>query len=285
MKKKNNTNKELLVEIADLRRRLEVSEESSQDAHNIRVGREHAEEALKVAEHGQKKAETAQKKAEDALKDSELRVTNLTSQLLLAEENERKRIARELHDGLGQSLGAIAFNVRSTLEKVGDKVKTGLESLEAIIPIIKQSMEEVRRIGMNLRPALLDDLGLLPTIDWLVREYQKTYPSIHVEKHIEIEENQVPDLLKAVIYRILQEALNNIAKHSRASLVDVSLLRTKDGRLDLVIEDNDIGFDIESIKKGLGLGSMRERAELSGGSFDIESVKGTGTKIFASWPI
>ncbi len=285
MKKKNNTNKELLVEIADLRRRLEVSEESSQDAHNIRVGREHAEEALKVAEHGQKKAETAQKKAEDELKDSELRVTNLTSQLLLAEENERKRIARELHDGLGQSLGAIAFNVRSTLEKVGDKVKTGLESLEAIIPIIKQSMEEVRRIGMNLRPALLDDLGLLPTIDWLVREYQTTYPSIHVEKHIEIEETQVPDPHKAVIYRILQEALNNIAKHSKASLVDVSLLRTKDGRVDLVIEDNGIGFDIESIKKGLGLGSMRERAELSGGSFDIESVKGTGTKIFASWPI
>jgi len=278
MEKKIKTKKELLAEIADLRRRLEVSEQSSQEANNNRTGRERAEEALRKAEDGQKIAE-------DALKESELRVTSLTSQLLLAEENERKRIARELHDGLGQSLGAIAFNVRSTLEKVGDKVKTGLESLEAIMPIIQQSMEEVRRIGMNLRPSLLDDLGLLPTIEWLIREYQRTYPSIHVEKHIEIKETQVPDPHKAVIYRIPQEALNNIAKHSKASLVSVSLLRKKDGRVDLVIEDNGIGFDMKNIRKGLGLGSMRERAELSGGSFDIESVKGTGTNIFASWLI
>jgi signal transduction histidine kinase len=110
MKKK--TKKELLAEIADLRLKLNVSEQLLQKANNNRIEREHAEEALKKAEDGQKKAE-------DALKESELRVTNLTSQLLLAEENERKRIACELHDGLGQSLSAIAFNVRSTFEKVG----------------------------------------------------------------------------------------------------------------------------------------------------------------------
>jgi signal transduction histidine kinase len=278
MKKDAKTKKELLAEIADLRRRLEVLEGWSQKANNNRIGREHAEEALKKAENGRKKTE-------NALKESESQVTNLTSQLLLAEEKERKRIARELHDGLGQSLNAIAFNVRTTLERVGDKVKTGFESLEAIMPIIQQSMEEVRRIGMNLRPALLDDLGLLPTIGWFVREYQMTYPSIRIEKQTEIEEAQVPDLLKAVIYRILQEAMNNTAKHSKANLVSISLMRKKDDRIELVIEDNGIGFDRESIKKGLGLGSMRERAELSIGSFDIESVKGRGTVIRASWPI
>ena len=90
--------------------------------------------------------------------------------------------------------------------------------------------------------------------------------------------------LKAVIFRILQEALNNIAKHSKASLVSLSL-KKKDDRVELKIEDNGTGFDLESIKKGLGLGSMRERAELSGGSFDIESVKGKGTLIRASWPL
>ncbi len=237
MKRKTKTKKELFAENTDVSRRLKISEQSSQEDNNNRIGLEHAEEALKMAEDGQKNAE-------DALKDSELRVTNLTSQLLLAEEKERKRIACELHDGLGQCLGAIAFNVESVLKKLGDKVKTEFESLEAIVPMIKQSMEEVRRIGMNLRPALLDDLGLLPTIDWLVREYQRTYPNIHVEKHIEINETQVPDHLKTVIYRILQEALNNIAKHSQASLVDLSLLKTKDGRVDLVIEDNGIGFDM-----------------------------------------
>jgi signal transduction histidine kinase len=95
----------------------------------------------------------------------------------------------------------------------------------------------------------------------------------------------VPDPLKAVIYRILQEAMNNVAKHSKANLVSTSLRRKKDGRIELVIEDNGTGFNMESVKKGLGLGSMRERAELSGGSFDIESVKGKGTVIRASWPI
>jgi signal transduction histidine kinase len=250
----------------------------SQKANNNRIGREHAEEAMKRAENGQKKAE-------DVLRESESQVTNLTSQLLLAEENERKRIARELHDGLGQSLSAISFTVRTTLERVGDKVKVGFESLEAIMPIIHQSMEEVRRIGMNLRPALLDDLGLLPTIGWFVREYQNTYPSIRVEKQTEIEETQVPDPLKAVIYRIVQEAMTNIAKHSKANHVSIFLMRKMDGRIELVIEDNGIGFDMESIKKELGLGSMRERAELSGGSFDIESVKGKGTVIRGSWPI
>ena len=130
-----------------------------QNIDNNRIGRELAEGALRKADNGQKKAE-------NALKESKSQVTSLTSQLLLAEEQERKRIARELHDGLGQSLNAISMNVRTTLEQVGDKVKTGFESLEAIMPIIHQSIEEVQRIGMNLRPSLLDDLGsLLPPLD------------------------------------------------------------------------------------------------------------------------
>jgi len=277
MKKDTKTKKELLAEIADLRRRLEVSEELSQKANNNKVGRERAEEALKKAENGQEKAEYA-------LEESRSQVTSLTSQLLLAEEQERRRIAHELHDGLGQSLNAIAVNVKTTLERVGGKVKTGFESLEAIMPIIRQSIEEVHRIGMNLRPSLLDDLGLLPTIGWFIREYQKIYPSIRIEEQTEIEETQVPDPLKAVIYRILQEAMNNIAKHSKANLVSISL-RKRDNRIALVIEDNGIGFDMENVKNGFGLGSMRERAEFSVGSFDIESVKGKGTVIRASWPI
>jgi signal transduction histidine kinase len=92
------------------------------------------------------------------------------------------------------------------------------------MPMIKQSMDEVRRIGMNLRPSILDDLGLLATFEWFIREYQRTYPGIRIKKQTEIEETQVPDPHKAVIYRILQEAMNNIAKHSKANLVNISLL-------------------------------------------------------------
>jgi len=95
----------------------------------------------------------------------------------------------------------------------------------------------------------------------------------------------VPDPLKAVIYRILQEAMNNITKYSKANLVSISLMRKRDGRIELVIEDNGIGFDMESVKSGFGLGSMRERAEFSGGAFGVESLLGKGTIIRASWPL
>jgi signal transduction histidine kinase len=255
-----------------------------QKATNNRIGREVAEEALKKAENGLRTAGEGQKKAENALKQSESQVTNLTSKLLMAEERERKRIANDLHDSLGQSLNAISTSVKNALQQVGDKVKTGYESLEAIMPIIERSIEEVRRIGMNLRPSILDDLGLLPAFGWLIREYQTTYPGIRVKEQIEIQETEVAHHLKAVIFRISQEALNNIAKHSKASLVNLSLKKKVD-KVELKIEDNGIGFDLESIKKGLGLGSMRERAEFSGGSFDIESVNGKGTVIRASWPL
>ena len=174
MENKGKTEKELLVEIAELKARLEEAETQAQKANNNRVGREIAEEALKRAENGLIKAGDGQKKAENALMQSESQVRDLTSKLLLAEERERKRIANDLHDSLGQSLNAISTTVRNALQQVGDKVKTGYESLEKIMPIIEQSIEEVRRIGMNLRPSILDDLGLLPAIGWFIREYQTT---------------------------------------------------------------------------------------------------------------
>jgi signal transduction histidine kinase len=284
MRKKVKTKKELLAEIAELEERLERATMTAQDVSKNRIGRKHAEQAFKKSESARKKAVNGQKRAKNELKVSELRVSDLTSQLLLAEERERKRIANELHDSLGQSLRAISTSVRNALHQVDEKVKTGSESLAAIVPIIEQSISEVGRIAMNLRPSILDDLGLLPAIEWFIREYQTTYPSIRVEKQMEIDETSVPDHLKAVIYRILQESMNNIAKHSKASLVSLSL-KEKGHSMELRIEDNGIGFDLESIKKGLGIGSMTERAEFSGGSFEIESISGEGTIIRASWSL
>jgi signal transduction histidine kinase len=118
--------------------------------------------------------------------------------------------------------------------------------------------------------------------------FQQTYSGIHIEKEIDIQENEVPETLKTVIYRISQEAMNNIAKHSKASIVSLSL-KKKGGAVKLTIQDNGRGFDLEaalsaeSYQKGLGLSSMRERAELSGGSFSIESMIGKGTTIRAQW--
>jgi signal transduction histidine kinase len=284
MRKEAKTKQELLSEIADQRTRLEAAEQGSEKAENNRVGREHAEEALTQSEMGRKKAE-------EALTESETQVKILTNKLLLVEERERKRIANELHDSLGQSLNSIKFKVENILQQTNAKrADTNAESLEIIIPLIQQSIEEVRRIAMDLRPSVLDDLGILATLAWCCREFQKTYPGIHIKKQTDIQEHEVPEFLKAVAYRIAQEALNNILKHSKADLVSLSLRKTNNA-IELTIQDNGQGFDVqevlsmESSMRGLGLSSMRERAELSGGSFVIESARGKGTVIRASWPI
>ena len=141
----------------------------------------------------------------------------------------------------------------------------------------------------DLRPSLLDDLGLLATLSWFCRRYQTIYTGIKVELEQTIEERDIPDSLKTFIFRVTQEGMNNIAKHSKADLVHLSLQKM-DGRIELVLEDNGQGFDLEKVlgsentKRGLGLTSMRERTELSGGSFAIESVEGKGTTVRASWP-
>lgn len=234
---------------------------------------------------------TDMKRAEEALRESETRLRALSSQLLTAQEGERKRIAMELHDGIGQILTAIKFKVENILQEKGKgKARAKEKSLETIIPLVIESVEEVRRIQMDLRPSTLDDLGILATLGWFCREFQKIYFHIRIEKEIGLQESEVSTPLKTVIYRLTQEALNNIAKHSKADLIHLSLRKIED-RVEWVVKDNGIGFDLEEIlssersKRGLGLNSMRERTELSGGSFEIETTLGAGTMIRASWPL
>ena len=137
---------------------------------------------------------------------------------------------------------------------------------------------------MDLRPSILDDLGILATLSWFCREFQKIYSHLQVQNQIDIQEQDVPEPLKIVIFRVLQEAMNNIAKHSRGEQVSLALRRIN-GTVVLTIRDNGIGFDLKNSRRGLGLSSMKERAELSGGSFTVESSIGKGTLIRASWPL
>ena len=222
---------------------------------------------------------------EEELKDSETRLRYLSSHLLAVQENERKRIAIELHDSIGQMLTAIKFKIESILQEKDKK-----KSLENLVPLVRETIEETRRIQMDLRPSTLDDLGVLATLEWLCREYQKIYSHIRIEKKIGLRESEISAPLKTVIYRLTQEALNNIAKHSKADLIHLSL-QTREDRIELTIKDNGIGFSLEEIlssespKKGLGLTSMRERTDLSGGAFEIETTPGAGTVIRANWPL
>lgn len=230
------------------------------------------------------------KRIEETLKKSEKQLQSLSSQLLTFQEKERKRIAQELHDSVGQTLAALKYSVENTLNKIGEgTISNCFKSLEDLIPKIQNSVEEVDKIGKGLRPSILDDLGILATFSWFCREFKSVYSDIQIEKEITLEEDEVPEPLKVVIYRILQESLNNIAKHSGANLVHIALEKTN-STIKFTIKDNGKEFDLkntlspENNKSGLGLISMIKRTELSGGALVINSNSGTGTTINASWP-
>jgi PAS domain S-box-containing protein len=232
---------------------------------------------------------TERKRAEELLQRSQEELRRLSTRLLSVQEEERKRIARELHDGIGQSLSALKFLLENRLQMMEKNSAPGdLQPLESMIPMLQNAIEEVRQMQTDLRPPTLDDLGIRATLSWFCREYQRIYSEIRIEQEIEVRENEIPHDLKTVIYRVLQEAMNNVAKHSGAKRVRLSLAK-KNGWIQLRVEDNGSGFDPRKVLSeertgyGFGLTSMRERTELSGGSFSIESIQGRGTILQASW--
>jgi PAS domain S-box-containing protein len=256
--------------------------------------RKRAEEALQQRTiELQQLTETLEQQVQERTEDLEganKALRSLSTRLLSTQEEERKRVAGELHDTIGACLSGIKFKVESSLQQMGKTQNHMTESLKTIIPVIQEGIEDCRRMQQDLRPSMLDDLGLLPTLSWFCRRYQTIYTGIRVELGQTLEEREIPNSLKIVIYRVTQEGMNNIAKHSKADLVRL-FLRKMGGRIELILEDNGQGFDLkkvlgsESTNRGLGLTSMRERTELSGGSFAIESAEGKGTTIRASWPI
>ena len=248
--------------------------------------RKRAAEGLKKA-HDELEQRVQERTTELAKANEALR--NISSRILSAQEEERKRIAGEIHDTLGGCLSGIKFKVEDILQHMGKAPNVIAQSLGTLIPVIQEGVEECRRIQMDLRPSMLDDLGLLATLSWFCRGFQTIYSGIRVEQEVAIEESEIPGPLKIVIYRVTQEAMNNVAKHSKADVVRLSVRKLAD-RMELLIQDNGQGFDLEktrsqeAAKRGLGLLSMKERTELSGGSLAIESAKGKGTLVRASWP-
>ena len=227
---------------------------------------------------------------ETDLRKSQTSLRQLSIELLNVQEKERKAVAGEIHDSIGSSLAAIKFKVEAALTEVADKSSETASALKSLGPVIQTAIDEARRIQMNLRPSMLDDLGLLATVKWLCRQFESTYSGIHIRQNIKIEEHEVPDSLRTVMFRVVQEGLNNVAKHSKAKLV--ILVVQKAGRvIRLFIKDYGEGFDLSRAQfqndtaHGFGLRSMRERTELSGGTFEIESTQGKGTTVRASWPI
>jgi len=231
---------------------------------------------------------TERKRFEDELKKSERQLRTLSKKLVESQELERKLIARELHDGIGASLTTIKYSLEQHLDTHPEEKK----SLEQAVSLVQQAIKDTSRMSRSLRPSILDEMGVLPAIRWFCRQSQEANNGIQVETQLEVQEREIPDSLKIAIYRIVQEALTNVAKHSGAQSVTVALTKT-DGSLVLSIGDDGKGFDSvgpdQKVKpsddiRGMGLSSMKERAELSGGTIAIMPLKGSGTIIHAKWP-
>lgn len=225
-----------------------------------------------------------------ALKRSEKEFKDLSWKILTAQEKERTTTARLIHDNVSQTLAAAKLALEGALREADGRLSEECRSsLERSVRILQGVIEESRRIYTSLRPTILDDLGVLAAIRSFCREFQEDYSFIQIDDRIGVKEGEVPDGLKIVIYRLLQEASKNIAKHSKADAGQVSLRRVEGG-IELAIKDNGGGFDLrekfrrEGVRRGLGLAVMKEQTELSGGAFVVESAQGAGTTIKATWP-
>jgi PAS domain S-box-containing protein len=228
---------------------------------------------------------TEKYKAEERLRKSYDEIRNLTGHLQNVREEERLHIAREIHDELGQLLTVLKMDV-SWLNKKTDPENTyAKEKLGEILTLIDTTVRTVRRIASELRPSLLDDLGLHAAMEWHLEEIERR---AGIAGHLQIGEAelQLPDSLKIGLFRIFQESLTNVARHSGASQVSVSL-EQKEKQLILTIKDNGRGFEEKppGTRKTLGLLGMKERTTMMGGEYSISSAPGHGTTVTVTVPL
>ena len=191
------------------------------------------------------------------LEQSEEELRLLSLRLLHAQEMERKRIAMELHDSLGGSLSAIKFRTEHAICQMDQSSDANPRQLLGdIVSMLQNLLEEVRRIHAHVWPSILSDFGLIAAINWHCRKFEESYPHIQIEKSVLLEETEAPDVLKIVVFRIIQEALNNIAKHSGADLATIRLCG-ENCSIELTILDNGEGFNVTEARESALTSAVR----------------------------
>ncbi len=227
--------------------------------------------------------------AEFELRASRNNLALLSEQLIQAQEGERRRIAVELHDSVGQSLSAIKY----TLERAIIMVQRGnLGSPEHVLSLavqrIHETAEGIRAISMNLRPQMLDDLGAASAASWFCRGFGEIYPTLDVRTEITAKNNEIPKRISTHLYRCVQELLNNVAKHADAKTVWV-VLKREGPVVTLEVRDDGVGMP-DSVNDttrlhGSGIRNLRERAEITGGKFAISPPSGAGSTVRIVWTL
>lgn len=226
----------------------------------------------------------------DELQEKERLRAELLAKAIQAQEDERRRIARELHDETGQSLNAMVFGLKAAESALSTNAAQAREVVARLKSAAGDTVRELQTIIYDLRPSLLDDLGLTPALRWYA-ETRLESEGVRVIWNISGVERRLPPEVETALFRIGQEAITNIAKYASAGEVDIELLFEKN-RVVLTIKDDGSGFDIEDILthpiedgRGLGLLGMRERVELLRGKFEVASTPGFGTRIRTELPV
>lgn len=214
------------------------------------------------------------------------RLQLLSQELISVQEAERRRIARELHDEIGQALTALKVNLQSIQRSLSESIL--LPQLVESITIVEQTLQQVRNLSLDLRPSMLDDLGVVSALRWYI-DRQAQRGGFEAEFTADLPVERLPSEMETTCFRIVQEALTNVIRHAQAKHVWVSLRRTE-GVLELQINDDGIGFDVDAVlermagRQSLGLLGMQERVQLIGGDITISS-NALGTKILATFPL
>jgi signal transduction histidine kinase len=269
-----------LKQVEDAQHRTEVLAAANRELQREIARRQTTEAALEESERHQRQLLEQSHRMQAQLR-------RLSHQVLQAQEEERKRISRELHDEIAQTL--VGINVH--LETLGRDATENPKALKRRIArtqrLVEKSVSIVHRFARELRPTLLDDLGLIPTLHSLMKDFSKrTGLRVHFTAFAGAE--QLDSTRRTALFRLVQSALSNVARHAQASQVEVSI-RKRTGTVHLVIKDNGKSFDLERVLQGknnnrLGLIGMRERVEMVGGNLAIESAPGCGTTIRAEIP-
>ncbi len=224
---------------------------------------------------------------QDILYEHELK--QLSQRILDAQEQERRHIALELHDQIGQMLTAIKIGLQAVARTAESLPQTTAQQLEASIQTTEKALQQVRSLSLNLRPSMLDDLGLLPTLRWYI-DQQARQSSLPIRLQTNLSDSRLSSTIETVCFRVIQEAITNALRHAQATQIMVSLYQEKDWLI-VTIADNGTGFDVKAASQqateghSMELVGMRERVVMAGGSFKIESSPQQGTTIHARFPL
>jgi len=217
-----------------------------------------------------------------AVAEARTQLQDLSARLVQAQETERRALSRELHDEVGQSLSAVLIELRNLASGLGPRAdEQTRRQVEVIKQLVEGTVRVVRNMALLLRPSMLDDLGLVPALRWQAREVSKR-TSIDVSVAAETRSDDYPDAYKTCIYRVVQEALNNCARHSQAKTVRIRVQEEPD-RLKLSIQDDGRGFEFEQ-SKGMGLLGIQERVASLRGACNVHSTPGGGTLLTVELP-